>query len=130
MTNNYSVEEQIRQVISQNYKSVRAFAIEKNIPYTSIMSLFKRGIGNASINTVFKVCKALDIDVNSIETGKIKIKNSLSHDEEAIVQEINEIIRTLSLEDLFEAKGYLKRLSEERVQSAENSADKQIKGTA
>lgn len=67
-----TVEEQVKSVIIQKYKSIRAFTQAIGVPYSTIDSMLKKGIAGTGIQTVIKVCHALEIDVESIQTNKIK----------------------------------------------------------
>lgn len=49
------------------YKSKRAFAKEIGLPPTTLQSMLSRGIGNASIDNVIKICKGLRITTDQLE---------------------------------------------------------------
>ena len=55
-------EENIRNLILDNYTSLRQFAKEANIPYSTLMTLLSRDIGGASFDIVIRICKQLNID--------------------------------------------------------------------
>ncbi len=55
-------ELRLRNMILDNYVSLRQFSIEADIPYSSLMTLLSRGIGGASFDTVVQICKKLNID--------------------------------------------------------------------
>lgn len=55
-------EQSLRNLILDRYTSLRQFAREADIPYSSLMTLLSRGIGGASFDTVLRICKALEID--------------------------------------------------------------------
>ena len=69
-----TIEDQLKSIILERYKSVRAFVQEVGIPYTTLDSALKRGLLNAGIGTMTKVFNALDLDVESIQTGALKSK--------------------------------------------------------
>ena len=66
-----TVEEQVKSIIIQKYKSVRAFTQAIGVPYSTIDSMLKKGIAGTGIQTVMKVCRALEINVDSLETGSL-----------------------------------------------------------
>lgn len=70
------IEEQLKQLILSNYKSVRAFTMETAIPYSTVDNIFKRGIGGTAVTTVVKICDALGITVEGITRGTIEPKSS------------------------------------------------------
>jgi hypothetical protein len=41
------------------------------MPYTTIDSIFRRGIGNSSVSNVIKICKALGISADALANGEI-----------------------------------------------------------
>ena len=67
-----TIEEQLKQEILSQYKSVRAFTNEVGIPYTTLDSVFKRGIQNAGVSTMIKVFSALNLDIESIPSGELR----------------------------------------------------------
>lgn len=64
-----TLEEQLKNEILSRYKSVRAFTTAINVPYSTLDSVFKRGISNAGVSTMIKVFGALDLDIESISSG-------------------------------------------------------------
>lgn len=71
-----TLEEQLKKEILGKYKSVRAFTTAINVPYSTLDSVFKRGITNAGVSTMIRVFGALDLDVESISSGKLERKAS------------------------------------------------------
>ncbi len=57
-----SREQNIRNLILAKYSSLRQFAIEADIPYSTLMTLLSRDIGGASFDIVIQICKKLGID--------------------------------------------------------------------
>lgn len=67
-----TIEEQLKQEILSKYKSIRAFTISIGIPYSTLDSVFKRGIQNAGVCTMIKVFNALGLDIESILDGELR----------------------------------------------------------
>lgn len=67
-----TIEEQLKQEILSRYKSVRAFTTTIGIPYSTLDSVFKRGISNAGVSTMIKVFHALGLDIESIHDGELR----------------------------------------------------------
>ena len=59
-------EQKLRNMILDNYISLRRFAIESDIPYSSLTTILERGIAGASFDTIIKICKKLKIDPREI----------------------------------------------------------------
>lgn len=55
-------EQKLRNLILDEYTSLRQFAIKADIPYSTLMTLLSRDIGGASFDTVIQICKKLGID--------------------------------------------------------------------
>lgn len=68
------VEQDLKNLILQRYKSVRAFSEQTGIPYSTIDSIFKRGIANSSVSNIIKICRALGIDADALGDGTIEPK--------------------------------------------------------
>ena len=52
----------LRNRILDNYSSLRQFALEADIPYSSLMTVLSRGIGGASFDMVMQICRKLDVN--------------------------------------------------------------------
>ena len=51
---------------------MRQFAVQNNLKYSTVVAMLSRGLLNSNIETVFEVCKALDISVEPlVKTGTI-----------------------------------------------------------
>ncbi|MDD5901613.1 MAG: hypothetical protein PUC73_12055 [Lachnospiraceae bacterium] len=55
-------EQKLRNLILNQYKSLRQFAIEAEIPYSTLMTLLSRDIGGASFDIVVKICRKLAVE--------------------------------------------------------------------
>lgn len=93
------LEEKIKRLILTKYKSVRAFADAEGLPYTTVASMLHRGIMNARLETVFKVCKCLNISVDALEHGEIcpRVKNI--EDEELTTEESEMLAKYRQLDE-------------------------------
>ena len=90
-----AIEDQLKAIILERYKSIRAFTMEIDIPYSTLDTIFKRGIGGAGVSTVIKIFQALDLDIESISKGDLKYKSQKYHSR----------IQELRLEKGFPVKG-------------------------
>lgn len=66
-----TIEEKLKALILKRYHSIREFTIEIGVPYTTVDSIFRRGIGNSSVSNVIKICKALRISADALADGEI-----------------------------------------------------------
>lgn len=83
-------EDMLKNYILTKYRSVREFTTKYDIPYSTVATIFKRGIDNSSINNVIKICAALNISTDALIEGKIIPVSKEDHD---IVQ-IQDILNT------------------------------------
>lgn len=84
-----TLEDQLKAVILERYKSIREFSASIGMPYSTIDSVLKRGVTNSGVNTMLKVFKALDLDIESIHDGilrKSSKKSAPSTRDEALLQ--------------------------------------------
>lgn len=70
-------EELLKDYILSRYSSIREFTSQANIPYTTLDSIFKRGIGNSSVSNVIKICKTLHISADELADGRITPYNKI-----------------------------------------------------
>ena len=52
----------LRNMILDRYTSLRRFAIESDIPYSTLMTMLSRDIRGASFDVVIRICKKLGVD--------------------------------------------------------------------
>lgn len=70
-----TVEEQLKSRILEEYKSIRAFALKNDFPYSTIDNIFQRGFGNLRIHTITKLCHVLNLDMEVLlNEGMVKEK--------------------------------------------------------
>lgn len=55
-------EQKLRNLILDNYVSLRQFAIAADIPYSSLTTGLTRGIAGMQFDTVIKICKTLSVE--------------------------------------------------------------------
>ena len=59
-------EMKLRNLILDQYQSLRQFSIACNIPYSTLMTLLTRGMGGASFDIVITICNKLEIDPRAL----------------------------------------------------------------
>lgn len=72
MDSDVTKAEILRGIILTRYKSVRRFAVEMNIPYSTLVTALERGIDGMAYSTVIRICEALmlnPVDFSSLEEG-------------------------------------------------------------
>lgn len=66
-----TTEEKLKEYILIKYKSIREFVLDVGIPYSTFDTILKRGIMNASIGNIVKICVALEISADELANGNI-----------------------------------------------------------
>lgn len=89
----------IERLIADSGLSKKAFAEKIGLPPTTLRSMLSRGVGNASVDNVIKVCKGLGITTDQLEylesddNGEIKTIAAHHDDEDWTEEELEEIRR-------------------------------------
>ncbi|GGE26567.1 LexA family transcriptional regulator [Streptococcus himalayensis] len=108
-------EIELKRMIEYRYNSVRAFALENEIPYTTMRSILERGIMNAKAETIFKICAALGIKPEIFATSP-DAKNGT-------VQAINDKVVQLHPERQENVLGYATEQLEEQEKEEQPSLE-------
>lgn len=61
-----SREQRLRNLILDRYPSLKQFAREADIPYSSLMTLLARDVGGASFDSVMRICRALKLNPDEV----------------------------------------------------------------
>jgi transcriptional regulator with XRE-family HTH domain len=90
----------IKKLINEKSPSMKAFAESIDMPYTTLRSILERGIGNASVDNVFKVCRGLNIKADELEKlaqgeQPEKVPDLTAKDERDIQRELERMIEGL-----------------------------------
>jgi hypothetical protein len=72
-----TIEDKLKSYILARYRSVREFAIESDIPQSTIASIFSRGLDGAKVGSIIKICKALNISMDALADGEIVPKTDV-----------------------------------------------------
>ena len=62
----------LKGVILSRYKSIRQFAVEMNIPYSTLITALERGVDGMAYSTVIRMCENLHlnpIDFSPLDSG-------------------------------------------------------------
>lgn len=66
-----TTEDKLKQLILSEYRSVREFTMKFGIPYSTMATIWQKGIKQTSISTMIKVCQALGISTDELIAGRI-----------------------------------------------------------
>ncbi len=76
MINNGTIENELKKLILVRFKSMREFSNFIAMPYSTLATIFKRGVGNASITNIIRICDALSISADELADGRITFRES------------------------------------------------------
>lgn len=87
-----TIEDKLKHCILDNYGTVNDFCISIGMPKSTISTIFRRGVMNCSITTMFKICEGLGIDIQALTDGEIvyvaKKKESHAMEFQVLIKEL------------------------------------------
>lgn len=79
-------EEYIKSLISEKGYTVKAFAAQIGVPYSTLRSILSSGVGGASVDNAIRICKGLGITVDALSKCEFPSSDySLSDKEKALI---------------------------------------------
>lgn len=85
----------LKNLILKSNKSFKEFSIMADIPYSTLQSILSRGAGNASMDNILKICKALGItaeELDALSKGETIKKETWEPEELAEINKFKEFI--------------------------------------
>ena len=122
-----TLEEKLKAIILDKYDTLKSFANCIGLPYTTVDTIFKRGIMKANVVNIIKICNELSLSADALASGRIVYRSeavSLSDTENALLstfRSLNEEGREKVLsyvDDLIRTGIYKKHTQSELVQDA------------
>lgn len=83
-----TIEEQLRELILSRYNSLREFTLVTGIAYSTFDSILRRGIANATISNIIKICETLHISADALANGKIVYQHEITKNKPKDVRDI------------------------------------------
>lgn len=75
-----NTEELLKKLIIEKSGSVNKFAQEIGIAQSTLVSVFSRGVNKSNINTIIKICQALEISADALIDGRIVSNKDIGPD--------------------------------------------------
>lgn len=66
------LEDELKDLMELKSGSIRAFAIDNDIPYTTLTSMLQRGVMSTGVINTIKICQVLNIKPESLPTGTLE----------------------------------------------------------
>lgn len=86
-----TIEERLKELVVERYGNVSKFTSTIDMSNSTFVSMLNRGLNNASVTNVIKVCKELGISVDEISRGKI-VPMGKKLQEKKHITELNDIV--------------------------------------
>jgi len=67
-----TIEERLRGLILSRFPTVKDFAAEAGINYSTMLTVFKRGLDNTGISNIQKICQTLGITMEGLCNDRIE----------------------------------------------------------
>ena len=67
-----NIETELKELILSRFGTMKAFSEKIELPNSTIDSIFRRGVNNASITNIIKICKALEISADALADGRLE----------------------------------------------------------
>ena len=67
-----TIENRLKDLILDQYSSIREFTIKIDMAYSTLNSIFTRWIQNATLSNILKICDALHISADALANGEIE----------------------------------------------------------
>lgn len=69
-----SIETELKGYILSRFGSIREFSKALDMPYSTIDSIFKRGVENSSVVNINRICTMLQISADELMNGRITFR--------------------------------------------------------
>lgn len=66
-----NTEEKLKELILSRYGSVRNFTQKAGMPYSTVATIFKKGVSQTNVTTIIKICQMLNISTDELAQGRI-----------------------------------------------------------
>lgn len=64
-------EDLLKDYILKNYRTVKDFSVASGLPYTTVDGILRRGVMNARVENMIKLCQFLGISLDALVAGQI-----------------------------------------------------------
>lgn len=65
-----SREQYIKEKIRKKGNTIKSFAKEINMPYSTLLSMLNTSIGSSSVDNAIKICQGLGISINELQESE------------------------------------------------------------
>lgn len=79
-----TVEDALKGLILERYGTMAAFAQVVDMSPSTLHTIFLRGLPNANVTNIIKICKTLNISTDELAEGRIVTVNEIPHQQTEI----------------------------------------------
>lgn len=88
-----TIENSLKNYILLQYRSILEFSNAIDLPYSTIASIFRRGVDNANASSLKRICNALGISLDELCQGRITPK--ITTEPQSDRRDLNDVISLL-----------------------------------
>ena len=74
-----TIEEELKALIIKKSGSVNKFSHDNGLSTSTVATIFTRGVNKTNINTIIKICQALQISADELSNGRITYLSEVAH---------------------------------------------------
>ena len=119
------IEEELRDLIVSRYGTAVNFTKKIGMANSTLASIFRRGIHNASIDNIVRICKELDISADALAQGMI-VPNKWEIEKIDIVTMLTNMRMRISAHDVTIAEDPVSESEKELILDLIESVEKLI----
>ncbi len=116
-----TIEERLRELILKRYGTLKNFTSVISISNSTFSNIIRRGIMNANVLTIIKICKELNIDAEALSEGRIVPVDHIEEEPTAIEDVIDSMKQTLLNSPVMTIDGY--QATAQQITSLVNSIE-------
>ena len=90
------IEDSLKEMIISKYGTISNFSSDVGIANSTIAAILHRGISNANVSSITRICKALSISTEALVDGRIVLLEDAAKDTQQF-NDINEITTFLKI---------------------------------
>lgn len=87
------IENKIKDLILNRYGSLNYFCNKIKLPYSTVDTILKRGIGKANVINVIKICNELGLSVDSLKDGILQPVETQKISRDNFTDQVEQLLR-------------------------------------
>lgn len=96
-----TIEDKLKTMIVTKYGTMLDFSRVVGIPNSTLANILKRGVLNAGIENIIKICEALNISVDALACGKIEKAERRETDEKDVGKILGDVLLLIASDEAY-----------------------------